>query len=460
MRPETILVVEDEKLIRWSLSEELRRKGFSTIEASRLADARDLLERTEPDVALVDQRLPDGFGLELLETVRRCGLSTSIIMVTSVDSLETAVTAVKGGVFDYLTKPVDIPALLSAIEKALETSRLRRHVSSLLKAQKRQRGFFGIVGSSPPMLAAVEMVRRVAQSSSTTVLISGESGTGKELIAQAIHRLSDRHDNLLLTVNCAALPEALLENELFGHEKGAFTDATYKTNGIFEKAHQGTVFFDEIGELPATSQGKLLRVLEEKTVRRIGGTQDINVDIRILAATNKDLAQAVERGDFRRDFYYRLQVVEIHLPPLRDRGEDILQLAEVFLLQFNAECHRSFKGISEETKRLLLDYRWPGNVRELRNIMERACLMCDGEYLDFRSADIELFAVTGVNRATFGVEKTVSLREIERHALERALVATGYNQVRAARMLEISRDTLRYRMKKFGLQPPQQRDHR
>jgi len=453
MRGESILIVDDEKLIRWSLSNEMTSAGFSVFEADTVKSALDIIKEKEPDVILLDQHLPDGFGMEVLEMIRENNLGIPVIMLTVIDTSDTAVQAMKLGAFDYLTKPVNTEELLVLVEKALETTMLKRRVNRLLKEQTDRMGFQHIIGSSRAMRNVMDTIVKVAKSETTTVLITGESGTGKELVARSIHELSLRGQETFVAVNCSALTDTLVESELFGHEKGAFTDARHQRKGIFELANGGTVFLDEIGDISLAAQAKLLRILEERSFRRIGGSVDINVDIRIIAATNQSLEQLIADGKFRKDLYYRLNVAAINLPPVRERGEDVLLLAEFFLNQFNAKFHRSFKGLSEETKQLFLQYDWPGNVREIRNVIERAVLLDDGEYLEAKYIELGHLRTSGDNDSAQKVSKTnnMSLNELEKRALLDALEKSGHNQSQAARLLGISRDTLRYRMKKHGI---------
>jgi DNA-binding NtrC family response regulator len=376
-------------------------------------------------------------------------------MLTAVDKSDIAVQAMKLGAFDYVTKPVNFEELKLVVEKALESTQLKRQVAHFLKSQEQTYGFCGMVGSSPPMKKIFDMISRIAQSSGTTVLITGESGTGKELAAKAIHFLGARREKPLMTVNCSALTETLIESELFGHEKGAFTDARMLKKGIFEIAGGGTVFLDEIGDVSPKLQVKLLRVLEQKSFQRVGGTADINVDVRIVAATNQNLEERVHAGSFRSDLFYRLNVARIHLPLLNERGEDIILLADYFVHDFNTKFHKHYRGLAEETKQLFLTYPWPGNVREMRNVLERAVLLGDGEWLAPEDIEFSRLHATPSDQMEnpFGIgAQGPSLYELEKKALIEALEKSAYNQSQAARLLKISRDTLRYRMKKYSLQ--------
>jgi two-component system, NtrC family, response regulator AtoC len=454
MTCKTILLVDDEKLIRWSLNQELTRDGFIVTEAESVQDAIKKVNELEPDIVILDQILPDGLGHDVLTQFKDRLTMMPVIMLTAVDRSQTAVQALKLGAFDYITKPVNIEELKIIITKACESSRLQRQVAHFMKQHRTAYGFYGLLGQSPPMKKIFEQISKIAQSGGTTVLITGESGTGKELAARAIHFMGPRHDKALITVNFSALTETLVESELFGHERGAFTDARQQKKGMFEIADGGTIFLDEIGDVSPKIQVKLLRILEQKTFQRVGNANDISVDVRIVAATNRDLETLVKDEKFRSDFYFRLNVANIHMPPLRERGEDIILLAEFFLQEFNATFHKTFKGLSDDTKELFLNYDWPGNVRELRNVIERATLLDEGEYIF--SHQIELGHLNMLRAEKSAQTPTAhigneSLEDIERNAILQALEQTKFNQSQAAKLLKISRDTLRYRMKKYNL---------
>ncbi len=454
MRGETILIIDDEKLIRWSLNQELTRAGFQVLEADTIRDGITFLNERDPDLVVLDQLLPDGTGIDLLTRINTGRAIPPVIMLTALDKANVAVQAMKLGAFEYCTKPVDIDELKIVIEKALEATQLRRQVAHFLRAQDSQLGFFGLTGESEAMKEVFERIIKVASSKGTTVLITGESGTGKELVARAIHFLSDRKDKPLINLNCSALSETLIESELFGHEKGAFTDARSQKKGIFALAEGGSIFLDEIGDITAKIQVKLLRVLETKTFQRVGGTTDIQVDARIIAATNQPLEQWVANGRFRSDLYFRLNVARILIPPLRERGDDIIRLAECFMQEYNVAFHKKFREIAPETRRLLLQYHWPGNVRELKNALERAMLLGDGEVL--KPSHIEFTHLrTSHRRPELDISASgMSLDDLEREALIVALKKADYNKSRAARLLRISRDELRYKIKKHNLESP------
>lgn len=449
-----ILIVDDEQLIRWSLKQELTKVGFNILEAETLKQAGTIIQDSEPDIMILDQMLPDGTGIEFLSEIRSLDNIMPVIMLTAIDRSQTAVQALKLGAFDYVTKPIDIEELKIVIEKACESTRLKRQVAHFMKEQEKSCGFYGLLGSSPSMKKVCRQIGKIALSSGTTVLITGESGTGKELAARAIHLLGERRDKQFLPINFSALAETLIESELFGHERGAFTDARQQKKGMFELADGGTIFLDEIGDISPKIQVKLLRVLEQKTFQRVGGTQDITVDVRIIAATNQLLEKLVREEKFRSDLYYRLNIAAIQMPPLRERGEDVIQLAEYFLHEFNVAFHKNFKGISEETKKLFVKHGWPGNVRELRNVIERAVLMDEGDYIFSHHVELgHLHSLTHeVPTLTFKLGAGgQSFDEIEKQILIKSLEKAKHNQSQAAKLLKVSRDTLRYRLKKHKL---------
>ncbi|MFA5699916.1 MAG: sigma-54 dependent transcriptional regulator [Desulfuromonas sp.] len=450
-----ILVVDDEQLIRWSLEKNLLKHGFMVQTAESGAQALEIIERDTPDLVLLDISMPGIDGLETLQEIKKNDPSIVVIMITALGVLETAVKAMQYGAFDYIHKPFNIDELLGVIDKALENRALKQEVEHLRRENKRNRGMGEIIARSWHMAQVMEVVKKVARSDAGTVLVQGESGTGKELIARALHDGSARADKPFVAINCAAVPETLLESELMGHEKGAFTDAKIQRKGLFEMAHGGTVFLDEIGDMPLGMQAKLLRVLEERTFRRVGGSKDVCVDVRIVAATNKELLQGIEDGSFRKDLYYRIQVIPIYLPPLRERREDILPLANFFVARFNQEFGKQIKGFTSEAQRYLQTYAWPGNIRELRNIVEREVILEDAEYLNLstipRSAEAQ-FSNAARSRYDFVLPpEGVDIEVVEKQLIEQALEACGNNQSRAARKLSLGIDAFRYRMKKFGL---------
>ena len=453
MRSDTILVVDDEKLIRWSLRQHLQNESFSVLEAETVKMGLDRVSEFEPDLIILDQCLPDGTGIEFIQKLKEMSYEIPIIMLSAVDSSNIAVQAMKLGALDYITKPINFDELKIIVEKALESIRLKRQISHLREEQKKQFGNLAIIGDSPVMKKLFTMMTKIAASDSSTVLVTGESGVGKELVVRSIHMLSQRKDKCFMAVTCASLSESLIESELFGHQKGAFTDAKNLKKGMFEIADGGTIFLDEIGDISPNLQVKLLRVLDQKSFKRVGGTSEISVDVRIITATNQPLEQKVAEGKFRADLFYRLNVVHLHVPPLRERGKDVLILAQFFIQEFNKAFRKNFKGLTEETKEAFLSYRWQGNVRELKNVIERAVLLEEGDYIFSHPIEVGHLNTLS-NKASTGSYtsgKDLTFGEMERNAVLEALSKTSFNQSRAARLLQISRDQLRYKMKKYGI---------
>jgi two-component system response regulator AtoC len=453
--PSKLLVVDDEQLIRWSLERTLAKAGYEVSSASTGEAALAAVREDPPDLILLDLKLPDTDGLQVLRQIREISPHAQVVIMTAYADVATAVRAMKLGAYDYIAKPIDFEDLAVTLRNALEARQLRWTVRLLRETHLRPFRFDQIVGTSAALREVVALARKVAQSEASTVLIQGESGTGKDLLAKAIHYESARAEDPFMEIACTAMPETLLESELFGHERGAFTDAKGQKRGLFELAHGGTVFLDEIGDMSGGLQGKLLRVLEERRFRRVGGIKDISVDIRVMAATNRDLQQIVETGAFRKDLYYRLQVVTITLPPLRTRREDVPLLARHFLEHFSREFKRPLPRLSSAAERVLVQYEWPGNIRELRNVIERAMILEDtAELLPAHlSPEIaRLAAPLAAPAAVFRLPDTgVVLDEVEREFVRQALELTGGNQTRSARLLGLTRDELRYRLKKFGL---------
>ena len=445
----TILVVDDEQLIRWSLVERLRPQGYTIVEADNGADA---LERVHEgvDLVLLDYRLPDTDGVTVLRKIKEFDPDVLVILLTAYATVDTAVEAMKVGAYHFANKPFNLDDVAATVANALETTRLRREVRRLRASQAQPYEFDRIVGESPDMAGLKQLLRKVAASPASTVLLMGESGTGKDLAAKVLHYNSERAHRPFMNITCSAIPESLLESELFGHERGAFTDARQQKRGLLESADGGTVFLDEIGEMVPGLQAKLLRVLEDKAFKRVGGQHDIHVDVRVIGATNRDLEEQVRTGKFREDLYYRLNVLPIRLPPLRTHLEDLPALIDFYIDMFNREFRKSVHGASAEALRRLQGYGWPGNVREVRNAIERAMLLAEGPTLE--AGDFPLLG--GRPQDAHGIALPadgVSLEELERSLVVQALERSGGNQTRAATLLGLNRDQIRYRIEKFGL---------
>jgi DNA-binding NtrC family response regulator len=458
----SVLVIDDEKTFRIVAEEALSSEGFVVGTASSGAAGLAAWQREPADLVILDRHLPDTDGIAVLEAMaresRERGLDTLIVIATAYADVASAVQALKLGAFDYLSKPLQLPELVVTVRKALETKRLRAQVRQLAGRAQAAMGNF-VAGASAAMARVLDMVDKVAEATDTTVLIQGESGTGKELIADLIaRRTPGRRDGPFVEINCASVPESLLESELFGYERGAFTDAKAQKRGLFEEADGGTLLLDEVGEMPPATQAKLLKVLEEMTFRRLGGTRDLSVNVRVVAATNKELADEVERGGFRLDLYHRLDVFHIRVPPLRDRREDILPLATHFLERFARRMRKPAARFSPDTEKLLLGYDYPGNVRELRNVVERAVILSSRE-----SIEPECIVLSGPSRALptavgpfFSVDVDAGGRPPDLDGLERAYIArllefAGGNRTAVARLLGVSYPTIAKKITDYGL---------
>jgi len=461
-----ILVVDDQDSIRHFIQKSLQDEGYDVATAATGAEAIQKIETDLPDLVLLDLRLPDTHGLDVLRRAKEVADELTVIIMTAFGDVDSAVRAMKMGAFDYVTKPLHLEQLLLLVEKGLESQKLWRELQHHRRQQQQKFSKDFVRGSSQSILDIYSIAERVAKSDTTSVLIEGESGTGKQLVASLIHDASIRREKPFLEINCAAIPKNLLESELFGHEKGAFTDARSQKQGLLELANGGTLFLDEIGEMNLTIQVKLLKVLEKMTFRRVGGTKDITVSVRIISATNQDLEQMVHEGQFREDLYYRLKVVPIRMPALRERKEDILLFAKHFMHKFSKDFNKKFSRISTEAERLLLNYAWPGNIRELKNLFERTILLESGDVIEPRHLQMGLSSRE--ERATSrlhqldeilnhgllpegGIPFEAILEEIEKALILKASELTGWNQSKTAEMLLMKRDKLRYRMKIYSI---------
>ena len=446
-----ILIVDDEKLIRWTLRQKLTEWGYEAGEAETGAAGLKIVLDGPPDLVLLDMKLPDGRGTDFLEEIRKSWPELPVIMITAFGAIEDVVTAMRRGAYDFVTKPLDDTKLQSTVLHALEEAALKKKIAAYREIESLKYGSGPIVGASSVMSRLLEMLRIIAASETSIVLLQGESGTGKDLFAQTLHLWSRRKDAPFLAINCSAIPANLLESELFGYEKGAFTDAKQQKRGLVELADEGTLFLDEIGSLDLSLQAKLLRFLETSTFKRVGGLRDIDVDIRVVAATNQDLEQLSRQDKFRKDLFYRLNVCPVLIPPLVERRDDILPLARHFISLYNAKFNKSILGLEPEAERLFLGYGWPGNVRELKNAIERAMIFETGPRISAQHVPIRLEAPgAGSGPDAELVPADLSLPEAEKRMVEQALVKSGGNKSKAARLLGISRDALRYKLKKIN----------
>jgi len=451
-----ILIVDDEKTIRWSLGEALAEEGYEIAEAENADKGFEIFKDRSPDLVLLDLRLPGEDGLSLLGRMKSMDPTVPVIMMTAYGEVGTAVEAMKTGAYDFVQKPFVLEKIKITIENALETHRLKTENAYLKEKNAGQVGFKSFIGQSAPMTEIFAKIQKIGKSKANTILITGESGVGKELVARTVHTCSHGDPRPFMEINCASVPETLLESELFGYEKGAFTDAKTRKKGLVELAEGGTLFLDEIGEMGITLQSRLLRVIENKTFRRVGGVQDLRVNTRIVAATNRDLEAAIEEKSFRKDLYYRLKVIPIHVPPLRERKEDVPLLVNHFVDRFNRELGKKVKPVGREVMEALVAYDWPGNVRELKNVIERAMLLDAEDEILLDHLPSEIYrgdrVRTGGDQAARVLASffPMTLREMEKVQIERTLQQTHGNKSKAATILGISRQTLREKLKQFG----------
>ncbi|MGA1865132.1 MAG: sigma-54-dependent transcriptional regulator [bacterium] len=473
--PETILIVDDDRGVRYSLKRMFEEKGMQTLMARNGREALELLRQgAMPDVALIDIVMPGISGLDLLAAIKEENPGLQVIMATAHGTTDRAIKAMKLGAFDYILKPFDIPRMWETVRKAIQVAKSVRSPVSYQTDQKEQWEGESIVGNSSHMQEVYKTIGQIA-GKEVNVLITGESGTGKELVARAIFYHSMRNHRPFLSINCAAIPENLLESELFGHEKGAFTGADHKRIGRFEQAHTGTIFLDEIGDMPIHVQAKILRFIQEGEIQRLGSSETIKLDVRLIAATNKDLEVGVKEGWFREDLYYRLNVVTIHLPALRDRREDIPMLISYFISRFKKDMQKDILGVRDDAMELFMNYHWPGNVRELENVIKRAIVICKGNEIHVEHLPDQILCAKGMGQAmeeefaealeplmdklfesiTQAVKDTPGLdimSILEKGMIERAIRLTRGNKVQAASLLGINRNTLRNKMERFGIE--------
>jgi len=454
-----ILIIDDEKTICLSLTEGLKDLGYEVDSALNGSEGIRKASDLKPHVIFLDMRLGDENGLEILKEIKKIDKDTEVVIMTAYGNIETAVTAIKNGAYDYIKKPFDFEEIHIIISKAVDNLNMKKKIYLLEKEKEYDSN--AMIGRNTKMAEIHKKIDILSQNDGVTVLIRGETGTGKELVAEAIHNKSFRKNGPIVKINCGAIPKDLVESELFGHEKSAFTGAVSRKKGLFEIADGGTVFLDELGEIPLGMQTKLLRFLEERKLKRVGGLQDISVDIRIIAATNKNLEEAIRKKKFREDLYYRLNVVPVNLPPLRDRGEDILLLGEYFLSTYNRKFNKSILGFSDDVKDKLLTYSWPGNVRELKNVIERIVILHNANYIDICHLPVEIRNYDGSNyiadegyntkEKDFDEEFCLEdeIQKIEKRYIEKALDKTKGNHSKAANLLGISRFALKRRIEKY-----------
>lgn len=450
MKP-AILIVDDDEVMCQTLSDVFTKREYEVLATETGREAIGSVHKQLIDLVLLDIRLPDMDGITVLKKIKEIDTDLMVIMMTAYSDVQTAVMAMKAGAYDYINKPFELDELKLLIQKAIETQSLRNEVRRLRRQHESENSGLQIYGNSPQVRNINELIQMIAQTPRTSVLIEGESGTGKELAANAIHYNSNRSPRPLIKINCGAIPENLLETELFGYEKGAFTDAKSTKKGLFELASGGTIFLDEIGDMNHHLQSKLLRVLETQSFMRVGGTREIHVDLRFIAASNRNLAEMVNKGEFRKDLYYRLKVMVLDIPPLRERREDILLLANLFIEEGNRELGKSIKGILPKAKDLLLNYSWPGNIRELKNVLERAMILSATEEISTETLPIELREDQISSRSISLNLSDSSLEAMEKKHIFEVLTMVNGNKSKAARNLGISRSTLREKLKKYAI---------
>jgi DNA-binding NtrC family response regulator len=461
MPKETILVVDDERLVRWSLQQKLEQWGYHVSLAEDGTTALGRIQLDNPDLVTLDVKLPDMTGIEVLSELRNRNVHIPVLVITAFGVVDDAVRSLKLGAYDFIEKPINFEKLENAVRNALETRRLRTEVARTQEIQRNEFSVDRIIGVSDHIRDVREMTKKVASSEASTILIQGESGTGKDLVSHAIHYESSRRERPFFAINCAAIPENLMESELFGHEKGAFTDARTLKRGMFEVADGGTLFLDEVSEMTQGMQAKLLRVLEGQSFRRVGGVKNITVDVRVIVASNRNLEEAVRDSKFRQDLYFRLAIIPMHLRPLREHKEDIPPLLEHFIQHYNEKFRKNIQGLTKETDDLLMNYDWPGNIRELKNAIERVMILAEGnriaaKYLPIRISEGGVMPVPLAEGSPNGEIRLpsggMSLYSVEKELIRQALEQARGNKTTAASLLRITRDTLRYKVKKYDLE--------
>lgn len=454
MKP-SVLIVDDDDVMRETLSDVLKRREYEVYAVGRGNETFSIIKKTVIDLILLDMRLPDCDGLDLLKKIKEFDTDILVIIMTAYSDIQTAVTAIKSGAYHYINKPFDLEELKVLIEKGLEQKSLINELRRLRRLQNDGNQKSQLFGTTSQIQYVRELIEMISKTNKTSVLIQGESGTGKELAANAIHYNSKRAHKPLMKINCSAIPDSLLESELFGYEKGAFTDAKTTKKGLFELADGGSVFLDEIGDMKPFLQSKILRLIENQSFMRVGGEREIKVDVRIIAATNKNLESLVKEGLFRKDLYYRLKVMVVEMPPLRERGEDILLLSNLFIEEINREYGKNILGLTEDAKKIMLQYSWPGNVRELKNVIERAMILTDQPFITPKHLPFELRqreeSFEFLKVTPYEISEIMPLEEVEKIHLANVLRKLEWNKSKASKMLGISRATLRAKVKKYHL---------
>jgi len=451
-----ILVIDDEELIRTSTQQYLEKEGYMVFTAGTGKEGLEIFKTEENiDLVLLDLRLPDTGGMEVLKSLKQMDKEVYVVVITAYGDVETVVSSMKLGAYDFVEKPFELDKIAIIIRKAMEAHDLKKEAMFLREEKHEKYNFNNIVGNSRATKEMISLAKRLADSDVNIVFIQGESGTGKTMIARTIHYQSPRASKPFVEVTCTALPETLIESELFGHEKGAFTDAKATKKGLFELADGGTIYLDEIGDITPQTQAKLLRVIEEKSFMRIGGIKEKHVDVRIIATTNRDIEKDVKEGRFRSDLYYRLNLVPFKIPPLRERREDIIPIAMHFIGKLRIEYRKDIIALSKEAEDLLINYDWPGNVRELRNVIERVFILTNDKIIRPEHIILSRGEEKKETRAhgfeVYLPEEGIPLEEVEKSLIQQALMRTNNNQTKAARLLRLTRDAFRYRMQKFGL---------